>query len=335
MPLISIIVPCYNEEATIGLLLEAIRKQTFPVQEMELIISDGLSTDNTRQVIANYKHAHPELSILVVDNTKREIPSGLNKALKSAQGIYIIRLDAHSIPEIDYIQRCVQALEAGKGDNVGGRWMIKPGSVGWISRSIARAASHPLGVGDARYRLGGVAQAVDTVPFGAFSRDLIEKIGPYDESLLTNEDYEFNVRVRNSGGTVWFDPQIQSTYIARPTLSALAKQYWRYGYWKAQMLRKYPGSIRWRQAIPPIFIISLITFGLLSLITPYARWLMVILITVYFLVLVGAGIALAIKYRDPGLTLGTPLAFAIMHFCWGSAFLLGALDAITNPKAAG
>jgi glycosyltransferase involved in cell wall biosynthesis len=334
MPLISIIVPCYNEEATISLLLEAVREQTFPVQEMELIISDGLSTDNTRQVIAHYKHAHPELSIVIVDNIKREIPSGLNKALESAQGKYIIRLDAHSIPDIDYVERCVQALESGKGENVGGLWMIKPGGDGWISRSIARAASHPLGVGDARYRLGGVAQAVDTVPFGAFSRELIESIGPYDENLLTNEDYEFNVRVRNSGRTVWFDPQIKSTYIARATLPALAKQYWRYGYWKAQMLRRYPESIRWRQALPPIFIVSLIILSILSLFTLYSRWLLVIETALYLLILVGAGIALAYKYRDPGLTLGTPLAFATMHFCWGSAFVRGAMDAITNSKAA-
>lgn len=334
MPLISIIVPCYNEEATIGLLLEAVRQQTFPVQEMELIISDGLSTDNTRQVIAKFKHAHPELSVLVVDNTKREIPSGLNKALEAAKGKYIIRLDAHSIPEIDYVERCVQALDSGKGENVGGLWMIIPGGNGWISRSIAKAASHPLGVGDARYRLGGAAQAVDTVPFGAYSRDLIESIGAYDESLLTNEDYEFNVRVRNSGRTVWFDPQIKSTYIARSTLPALAKQYWRYGYWKAVMLRRYPGSIRWRQALPPVFIVSLIIFSILSLFTLYSLWLLVIEIAVYFLILFGTGIALAYKNRDPGLALGTPLAFATMHFCWGSAFLRGAMHAITNPKVA-
>lgn len=335
MPLVSIIVPCYNEEATIGLLLEAVRKQTFPCQEMELIISDGLSTDDTRQIIENYKQEHPDIAISVVDNTKREIPSGLNKALESALGKYIIRLDAHSIPEIDYVERCVQALESGKGDNVGGLWIIKPGGDGWISRSIAKAASHPLGAGDARYRLGGTAKIVDTVPFGAFPRDLIESIGPFDESLLTNEDYEFNVRIHNSGGTVWFDPKIKSIYIARSTLRALGKQYWRYGYWKAQMLRRYPGSIRWRQALPPIFILSLMFLSLLSFITSISRWLTLIEIAAYILFLFSAGIGLAYKYRDPGLALGTPMAFATMHFCWGSAFLWGTIIAITNPRASG
>jgi glycosyltransferase involved in cell wall biosynthesis len=215
MPLISVIVPCYNEEGTIGFLLEAIRQQSYPSQELEVIISDGLSTDHTRDVVARFQDSHPELSIRIVDNALRNIPSGLNRAIEASQGRYVIRLDAHSIPAPNYIEKCVQILESGKGENVGGVWVIQSGDEDWISRSIAIAAAHPLGVGDARYRVGGEAHAVDTVPFGAFHRDLIDRIGPFDEYLLTNEDYEFNVRVRQAGGTVWFDPQIQSTYIAR------------------------------------------------------------------------------------------------------------------------
>lgn len=333
MPPVSIIVPCYNEEATISLLLDAIYRQSFPLQDMEVIISDGLSTDRTRGVITDFQRTNPGLSLRIVDNTKRNIPAGLNKALEVTQGTYIIRLDAHSIPASDYVERCVRALESDKGKNVGGIWLIKPGGEGWISRSIAIAAAHPLGVGDARYRLGGEAQAVDTVPFGAFSQDLIDEIGPFDESLQTNEDYEFNVRIRNSGGTVWFDPQIQSTYIARPTLNALAKQYWRYGYWKAQMLRRYPATTRYRQALPPLFILSLITLGLLSFITSYASWLLITEITLYILILFSTGLFLSLKYGDVWLTLGVPLALATMHFSWGTAFLWGVLHTHRQYKA--
>ena len=56
------------------------------------------------------------------------------------------------------------------GDNIGGTWKIQPGADTWIAKSIAFAASHPIGAGDARYRIGGVAQEVDTVPFGAFEK---------------------------------------------------------------------------------------------------------------------------------------------------------------------
>ncbi|MDP2402058.1 MAG: glycosyltransferase, partial [Actinomycetota bacterium] len=126
MPLVSIIVPCYNEEATIRLLLDAIYSQNFPRSDLEVIISDGLSTDRTRQEVADFIQAHPDLSVYVVDNLKRSIPSGLNRAIDLAQGEYIVRLDAHSVPASDYVARCIADLLEDRGDNVGGVWDIQP-----------------------------------------------------------------------------------------------------------------------------------------------------------------------------------------------------------------
>ncbi len=146
----------------------------------------------------------------------------------------------------------------GRGDNVGGVWEIQPGATTWIARSIAVAAAHPLGVGDAMYRLAATASEVDTVPFGSFRRTLIEQIGGYNESLLTNEDYEFNTRIRQANGRVWLDPSIRSVYFARSTFKELVRQYWRYGYWKWRMLRHFPDTVRWRQALPPLFVLSLV-----------------------------------------------------------------------------
>lgn len=330
MPSVSIIVPCYNEQHTIRLLLDAIDRQTYPRQEMEVIIADGLSTDQTRAEIARFQEAHPALSIQLVDNPKRHIPSALNRALEHAHGQYIVRLDAHAVPAPDYVAQCVEALEAGRGDNVGGIWQIVPGKAGfdklnshtpgWLARAIAVAAAHPLGVGDAHYRHAAQAQRVDTVPFGAFRRELVERIGPFDENLLTNEDYEFNVRIRQAGGNIWLDPAIRSTYFARATLTALARQYLRYGFWKGQMLRRYPETIRWRQAIPPMFVLSLLTLILLSPFA-WARELLGAETGVYFAALLGAGVQAALQKRDPALIPGLPLAIATMHLCWGGALL--------------
>jgi hypothetical protein len=223
------------------------------------------------------------------------------------------------MPYPDYIARCVAALQHGFGDNVGGRWEILPGASHWRARAIAAAAAHPLGVGDARYRLGGVAQSVDTVPFGAFRRELVERIGYFDETLLTNEDYEFNYRIRQAGGRVWFDPQIRSKYIARKDFLSLARQYWRYGYWKARMLRRYPRSFRWRQ-LAGLFVVSLLVLLILSLWFEWARWLFLVEIVAYLAVLLIAGIQSAVIRKDAALIPGIPLAIAIMHFAWGSAF---------------
>lgn len=322
-PLVSVIVPCYNEQATIGLLLDALYRQTYPRERMEVVIADGRSEDGTREVIAAWTAAHPDLTVRVVDNPRRVIPAGLNAALAAARGEVIVRMDAHAVPAEDYVARCVAALEAGLGDNVGGVWRIRPGGEGVIAAAIARAAAHPLGVGDARYRVGATPGPVDTVPFGAFRRALVERIGPFDETLLSNEDYEFNARVRLHGGTVYLDPRIQAVYFARPTLRALARQYARYGYWKAQMLRRYPRTLRWRQALPPLFVLALVGLPWLGLLWRPAWALWALQVGLYALALLTAGAQLAWREKRPAFLWAVPAAMATMHLAWGAAFWWG------------
>ena len=179
------------------------------------------------------------------------------------------------------------------------------------------AAAHPLGVGDALYRHASRAIEVDTVPFGSFRRTLIEKIGGFDETLHTNEDYEFNARVRKSGGRVWLDPSIRSIYFARSTFADLARQYWRYGFWKWFMLRRYPNTLRWRQALPPLFVVSLLGLSLLSFFFPLAGWVLAGELLLYFTVLIVAGFQAALRQRKPYLLFSLPMAISVMHFVMG------------------
>ena len=333
MPSVSVIVPCYNEQDTICKLLEAVYAQTFPLADLELIISEGMSTDGTRRAIADFADSHPTLQISIVDNPTRSIPAALNCALRKARGGKIIRLDAHSIPYPDYIERCVADLEAGLGDNVGGVWEIHPGAQTWVAQSIASAASHPLAVGDALYRHSDKAAEVDTVPFGAFKRELLALIGFFDESLLTNEDYEFNARVRKSGGKVWLDPSIRSVYFARSTLAALAKQYNRYGFWKWRMLRRYPGTIRLRQGLPPLFVLSLFVGAVLAVFLPIFRILLGAEILIYGFVLAFAGIQAAVRHKKAYLSFGLPLTIATMHIVWGAGFLWSMIKGIFTDRS--
>jgi hypothetical protein len=224
----------------------------------------------------------------------------------------------------------VEAIEQGKGSNVGGAWIIEPAGTGWMAAGIAAAAAHPLGAGDARYRLDSSAGAVDTVPFGAFRRSLIQKIGSFDESLLTNEDYEFNTRIRQSGGVVWLDPQIRSTYIARATLGQLARQYWRYGFWKCRMLFRYPGSLRWRQALPPMFVLSVLALALTSTFWRPALTVLAVELGLYLAVVMAAGLNIAVRRQRAALIPGAALALITMHWAWGAAFLWSALASVTN-----
>jgi succinoglycan biosynthesis protein ExoA len=328
VPRVSVIVPCFNEEKTIIKLIEAIHDQCFDQANLEIIIADGLSTDSTREKINTYQKEHPLYPITLIDNNQKTIPAGLNCALKAARGEYIIRLDAHSVPAKDYIERCVANLEMGKGDNVGGVWEIRPGGEGWFAESIAVAASHPLGAGDARYRFSSKEGFVDTVPFGAFRKSLIKQVGEFDETLKSNEDYEFNARIRQKGGKIWFDPQIRSIYFSRQNLRQLAQQYWRYGYWKFKMLQHYPSTLRWRQAVPPLFILSLIFLSVAALLCEQAVLALGFELIVYLSILLTVGIRIAVEKRDARLSIGFPLAIATMHFFWGTAILWSMVKSI-------
>jgi len=328
---VSVFIPCYNEESTIPALLDSLREQTYPLEHMEIVIADGMSDDRTREIISSYRIAHPDLKVELVDNPERFIPAGLNRAIAASHGDILIRMDAHSRPSKDYIERCVDVLEKTGAANVGGRWIIEPSRTTWMARGIAAAAAHPLGAGGARYRINGEAGEVETVPFGAYPREWLQRVGGYDEALLTNEDYELNERLRASGGKVWFDPSIQTVYYARGDVLSLWKQYARYGFWKVKMLRRYPGSIKWRQAIPPAFVLVFLLLLALAMVFRPARWLLGVQLWMYFLVLLLSGINEGLR-KGVGILPGFLVAVPVMHFAWGGAFLVSVVDSMFGGR---
>jgi glycosyltransferase involved in cell wall biosynthesis len=319
-PRVSLIIPCYNEEKKINGLLNSILAQTYPLNDMEVIFADGISTDRTRQFIQEFQKQHQELLIKIIDNPKHIIPAALNLAIQAASGELIVRMDAHTLPARDYIARCVKAFDEGKGENVGGVIKVAPGSTTWIARSIAVAVRHPLGVGDAKYRWATKPGYADTVAFGTYARKTFAEIGYYDETLLVNEDYEFNTRLRNAGGRIWVDPEIQATYYSRPDLRSLAHQYFIYGFYKFRMLKQHPGSLRWRQALPPLFVLGIL---MLLLLTPFwlpARILGALVIGLYLVILLAGSLPEVLKQKRVSLLIGIPLAIMTMHFSWGGGF---------------
>ncbi len=321
MTSVSIIIPCLNEEKTISNVLFAIYRQTYPLDSLEVIIADGQSDDGTLEKIQSFAEEHPEFQVRVVKNPGRKIPTGLNLAIQEAKHDIIIRMDAHSLPREDYVSNCVKDLLAKKGENVGGRWEIIPGEDTWVARGIAAAAAHPLGVGNVRYRISGEPGPVDTVPFGSYYRELFNRIGLFDETLLTNEDYELNTRIRMKGGTIWFNSEIVCQYYSRATLKALASQYWRYGYWKARMIKRYPSSIKPRQLLPPVFVLGLFFLLIAGLIFPPLLAGLPAVFLVYLCIITVASFPEMKKRKDASLAVGMPLAIMTMHISWGSGFI--------------
>ena len=329
---VSVIVPCYNEEKTISFLLDAIYQQTYPISLLEVIIADAISIDRTRENINSFSKRNRDLRVKIIDNPFRTIPAAINLAVKATSGQFIVRLDAHSIPNNTYIQKCINALKQGLAECVGGVWDIVPGGKDWIARSIAAAAAHPIAVGDAQYRFTRKSAYVDTVPFGAFRKELFQRIGGFNEKLLTNEDYEFFTRIRKNNGRIWLDPAIRCTYFARKNLWALIQQYWRYGFWKYRMLMTYPETLRWRQALPPLFTLAIILLIILTLFYRNSLFILGGLFFPYLVILIVSSSIIALKKKEPTFIIGMPLAMICMHFSWGIGFLYSIINFWLNKE---
>jgi glycosyltransferase involved in cell wall biosynthesis len=331
---VSVVVPCRNEHAHVGALIDALRQQQ--VTPGEIIVVDGGSTDGTREVLdARANEAH-RVEVRVLTRQDASIPEAVNAAVRDARGDVIVRLDAHSEPSNIYIARALDRLAEDRAGVVGGVWHVAPGAKTATAAAIARAAAHPLGAGDAAYRIGQSRTEpvdVDTVPFGCFRRAVWESLGGLDESLLANEDYEFNYRVRQAGLRVILDPAIHCTYFARPTLTALAIQYFRYGWWKVQMLRKHPDSLRWRQAVPAGFVASIAGLLALGAVWPVAWFLLAAQLALYAAVVVATSVRVCV--REGGWSRLLPLAgaFSTIHLAWGSGALVNLLTLGSWPRA--
>jgi succinoglycan biosynthesis protein ExoA len=324
LPYVSVVIPCFNEEQFIGDLIERLVPQ-YDNERFEIIVVDGRSTDRTREVVAASARRLPATHVVLIDNPARRIPVALNLGVRSARGEIIVRMDAHSIPSANYVRRCEELLRDETVSVVGMPWRIRERVATPTARAIALAVAHPFGIGDAKYRLShnGAPEFVDTVPFGAFRKKVWQELGGYNEALLANEDYDFNYRVRQHGGRVLLDKEAHSIYFARATLADLAQQYFRYGLWKAQMVKLHARSIRWRQVIAPAFLASLVTLALLARWQRLAIWGLLAVVASYWLL--GLLSAWQIVWRERRFKLMPKVlcAFCVIHVSWGVGFWFG------------
>ena len=337
MPPVSVIIPVRDAEATLARALESVLAQDY-AGGFEVIIADGSERDATGELV---RQRFPEVQ--VVPNPGREIPCGLNCALRVARHPIVARCDARAELPAGYLTRAVGTLLRTGAVNVGGRQ--NPIGRTRFERAVALATSTPLCAGDARYRIGGVEGLVDTVFLGVFRRDAVDEVGGFDETLFRNEDYELNWRLRERGGTVWFDPVLVVGYRLRGSWRELAGQYFNYGRWKRVMLARHPGSLRYRQAVPPLLLAALaasaglgaaggvIASGSLApALAPATGALLLSAAAVvplgYGLFLFAASIALGLRWRCLEVVL-LPVVAVTIHLAWAAGFFVGV------PGAAG
>lgn len=318
-PSLSVVVPVRNDAAHLGDTVAVILRQDYP-RPFELVLAVGPSADGTREVAEELQATHSR--VRVVDNPTGTTPAALNAAIRASTGDVIARVDSHSEPAPGYLRHAVEQLEATGADNVGG--VQRATGATPVQDAIAAAMSSPFGVGNARFHYGGRPGPTDTVYLGVFRRSALERIGGYDESLVRNQDYDLNWRIRDSGGTVWFDPELVVTYHPRATWLALARQYWQYGYWKAVMLGRHPRSLRWRQLAAPLAVVANATALATSVVWPQA----LVVPASYGL---GCAVAAMAISAPAGVRLRLPLTFALMHHAWGGGFLTSLASRRRHP----
>ncbi len=311
-PTVSIIVPCRDEAAFIDAFCADALQQSLPAPwQLELIIADGGSSDGTRARLQQLAAADARLR--VVDNPARFVAAGLNRALAAAQGNVVVRMDVHTRYAPDYVAQCLAALQRSGADNVGGPWCAE-GQGPW-GRAIAAAFQSRWVAGGARSRDLAYEGEVDTVYLGCWPRASFERFGPFDETLVRNQDDEHNLRIVRGGGRVWQSAAIRSVYRPRESLAALWRQWLQYGYWKPFVAKKHGQAAALRHRVPGLFVAALAGAALLAL----AGWPMPLgvlsaayaALVLALSVAVAAGSSWALLWRLPWVVAAQQLAYGV------------------------
>jgi succinoglycan biosynthesis protein ExoA len=309
---VSVIVPCRNERRYIDAFLDGLLAQETSGLSWEAWIADGMSGDGTRDCVLEY--AARDSRIHLIENPGRSAASGLNAALGQSDGGIVIRMDVHTVYAEDYIAQCVETLERSGADNVGGPWQARGSS--YTERAIAAAFQSRFSAGGARSHDPGYEGLVDSVYLGCWRRETLNRIGWFDTTLERNQDDEWNLRLIRAGGRVWQSPRIRSWYSVRPSLRALARQYFDYGFWKVAVIRKHRGIASWRHLAPGIAL--LLNVGLIA----WAPRAAMILDIPYVAMSLIFSIATAHRFGWTLLPM-LPVVFAIYHVAYGIGFLWG------------
>jgi succinoglycan biosynthesis protein ExoA len=327
-PLVSIVLPCRNEQGYIQECLASILKQEPPAGGLEILVADGMSTDGTHEYLEQMARAHPQLRVL--DNPGRIVSTGLNAAIQSARGDIIVRMDAHTIYAPDYVRQCLAVLKETGADNVGGP--MQTTATKYMERAIRAVFHSAFAVGGARSHLAGYEGYVDTVIYGCWEKRLFERIGYFDEELVRNQDDEHNLRLTRAGGKIFQSARIRSWYHVRGSLKTLFRQYMQYGYWKVLVIRKHRMPASWRHLVPGTFVGSLGLLAALGIFWFPALWVLAGLAAVYLAANFAAAVVIAARNRWTLLPV-LPVVMACFHFGYGYGFLRGILDFVILNNA--
>ena len=309
-PGISVILPILNEERFLADAISAILAQEYP-GELEVILALGPSKDHTDEIAAKLHEMDPR--VVLVSNPPGKTAAGLNAAIAAAKFEIICRIDGHAEISKSYIRDAVEIMQESDAVNVGG--IMAAVGKNSFENAVARAMRSPIGVGGARFHVGGSAGPADTVYLGVFKKSALHAAGGYDERFIRAQDWELNYRLREAGGVIWFDPRLAVIYRPRPNLRALAKQYFEYGRWRRAVSRHHKGTVNYRYLAPPLATLTIA----LSIITGLlVHPLLLIPALSYASAILFASLLIGKSWSERVIL---PAVLTTMHISWGIGFI--------------
>jgi glycosyltransferase involved in cell wall biosynthesis len=325
---VSYVMPVLNEVEHIEAAIDGITAQDYD-GDYEIILAVGPSVDGTNAVIDAMAAVDPH--IRSIPNELGSTPAGLNVAILASRFPIVIRVDAHSVLPTDYTSIAVRVLEETGADNVGGI-MLAEGRTSF-EKAVAHAYGSPEGLGGTPVHVGGKAGPAETVYLGVFQRERLLHVGMFDEEIKRGQDWELNRRLRASGGTVWFTPELQVVYRPRSSLRKLIRQFVSTGIWRGELARRFRSSNGLRYFVPPVAVIG-VTLGLIAGVVGLAMgvpWLGLALIVpaAYLLLIIAAAVRCATR-NGVRAALWYLIVLPCIHFGWGIGFLLGFLGLTRN-----
>ena len=325
-PNVSITIPSRNEEKYIEKCINSIVNSNYPQDKIKIFVCDGLSTDNTREIVSKLSNKHSNIEL--IDNEKQTTPFALNLGLKASNCAIKIILGAHAEIDKYFIKNNVSVLndypEVGCAGGI-----IQNVYENESAETIGLAMSSSFGVGNAHFRTGNKNGFVDTVAFGAYRKEVFEKIGYFDEDLIRNQDDEFNFRLLINGFKIYLNSNIKSKYYVRASFSKLYKQYYQYGYWKVYVNKKHKAVTSIRQLVPLFFVLFLFLGFTLS----FFHWVLGSLFSLGILAYIVLAIVFASqKSNSFEKMMGIAYTFFLLHFSYGLGYLVGIVDFIALNK---
>ncbi len=319
-PTVRVVIPCRNEAdyiaACIGSIIDADRSGMF----VEVDVCDGMSDDGTRAILQQFAARYPWIRI--VDNTARSTPHALNLGLRRPGYDVGIILGAHAEVGPRFFQANIDTLRQHPDVGCAGG-VIENVYADDASRAIGTAMAHPFGVGSAYFRTGRKDGLVDTVAFGAYRREVFDRVGYFDERLVRNQDDEFNYRVTKAGFGIFLSHEVHSKYSVRASIGKLFRQYFQYGYWKVFVNRIHGTVTTWRQLVPAVLVLFIVLGIPLGMMDQRFGWIWVAGTGAY---LIALSLASVHAGRSAALIPRVFVAFIALHFAYGSGYIKGIWD---------